>query len=241
MKQAYLLSFFSLLLCCTSCRFVGGKRVEGDGNRVTVNRSVGEFKGVEVRGGIDVVLVSGNGHSIRIEADQNLIDFIEVNNDGGTVEVSSRDGYNLRSSKGIKVYATAPAFENVSVAGSGDIRSEGKVTSNGALQLAIKGSGDIQLAVDAPRVATEISGSGSAKLEGQTREFEAEINGNGDVHAFNLLSESAKVDIAGSGNAEVFASKQLNVEIKGAGDVAYKGSGTVSQKIMGSGSVRQVQ
>lgn len=240
MKQAYLFSAL-LLLCFTSCRFVGGKKVEGDGQRVTVNRSVGEFRGVEVRGGIDVVLVSGNSHSIRIEADQNLIDFIEVNNDDGTVEVSSRDGYNLRSQKGIKVYATAPAFESVSVSGSGDIRSEGKVTNTSALDLSIKGSGDIQLAIDAPRVATEISGSGSAKLEGQTREFEAEINGSGDVHAFGLLSEQAKVDIAGSGNAEVFASKQLNVEIKGAGDVAVKGGGAVSQRIMGSGSVRQVQ
>lgn len=241
MRQALLVLSCFFLCVCTSCRFVGGKRVTGDGNRVTVTRSVGEFGGVEVRGGIDVVLATGDTYGIRIEADQNLIDFIEVNNDGGTVEVSTRDGYNLRSEKGIRVFATAPVFESVSVSGSGDIRSEGKVSNSKALALEIKGSGNIQIAVDAPRVATEISGSGSAKLEGNTREFEAEINGSGDVHAFNLLSENARVDIAGSGNAEVFASKQLTVEIKGAGDVAYKGTGTVNQKIMGSGNVRQVQ
>lgn len=241
MRQASFVFSCLLIFVCASCRFVGGKRVSGDGNRVTVNRSVGEFEGVAARGGIDVVLATGNTHSIRIEADQNLIDFIEVHNDGGTVEVSTRDGYNLRSQKGIRVFATAPAFGNVSVSGSGDISSEGKIANNKALALEIKGSGDIRLLVDAPKVATEISGSGSAKLEGNTREFEAEINGSGDVHAFNLLSENARVDIAGSGNAEVYASKQLQVEIKGAGDVAYKGTGTVNQKIMGSGNVRQVQ
>lgn len=230
-----------LFLCFTSCRFVGSKRVEGNGQRVTVSRTAGEFEGVEVRGGVDLVLITGDNHDIRIEADQNLIDYIEVHNNGGVVSVSSRDGYNLRSNGGIKVYATAPSFREVSVAGSGDISSQGKVVNNRELDLQIKGSGDIHLAVDAPRVETEIAGSGSARLEGNTREFAAAIKGSGDVHAFDLLSEHANVDIAGSGNAEVFASKKLSVEIKGAGNVAYKGTGAVSQRIMGSGNVQQVQ
>jgi hypothetical protein len=239
--QRYFPLYCFLILLCSSCRFAGGRRIEGNGNRVTVNRSVGEFSGVEARGGIDVVLISGPNHDIRIETDQNLVDYIEVDNNGGTVSVSGRDGYNLRSKAGIRVVATAPAFGLVSVAGSGEISSQGKVTSNKNMDLRIHGSGDINLLVDAPRVATEISGSGSARLEGNTRAFSADINGNGDVHAFNLRSENAHVDIAGSGNAEVFASKSLSVEIKGAGDVAYKGTGAVSQKIMGSGNVRQVQ
>lgn len=237
----FFLAAFLLLFCFTSCRYMGGRRVEGNGQRVTVNRSGSEFSGVEVRGGMDVVLKTGNTHEIKIEADQNLIDFIEVHNDGGKVQISTKDGYNLRSKDGIKVYATAPYFREVSVAGSGDIRSQGKVVNNQEMGLQIRGSGDILMAVDAPRITTEISGSGSARLEGVTRDFSAEIKGSGDVHAFKLLSENARVDIAGSGNAEVFASKQLSVEIKGAGDVAYKGTGTVNQKIMGSGNVHQVQ
>lgn len=241
MKPASLLLTALLLISICSCRFLGGKRVDGNGQRVTVNRPVGEFTGVEARGSMDVVVTTGREYTIKIEADQNLIDLIEVHNDGGTVEIGSREGYHLRSQEGIKIYATAPSFERISVAGSGNIRSGGTVSNNKPLALQIKGSGDIQLAVDAPRVATEIAGSGSARLQGTTQSFVAEIRGSGNVHAFNLLSENANVDIAGSGNAEVFASKQLSVEIKGAGDVAYKGAGAVNQKIMGSGSVRQVQ
>lgn len=236
---AFLLSVI-FIVSFGSCRFVGGKRVEGNGNRATVSRSVGEFDGVEVRGGIDVVVTNGAEHTLKIEADQNLMDYIEVNNNGGTIEVSSRDGYNLRSDGGIKVYATAPAFEHISVAGSGDIRSTGTVKGGSKLELQIRGSGDIQLAVDAPAVEAEIAGSGSARLQGTTRSLGVDINGAGDVKAFELLSETANIDIAGSGNAEVFASKQLQVEIKGAGDVAYKGSATVNQKIMGAGNVRKV-
>jgi len=240
MKWTALLLLFATI-SFAGCRYMGGKKIDGNGNRTTVARSVGNFDGVEVRGGIDVVLSPGNDYVLRIEADENLIPYIEVNNDGGSVEVSSREGYNLRSKGGIKVYATAPAFERIAVSGSGDIRSTGMVKGGKGLELKIRGSGDIQLAVDAPQVATEISGSGSARLQGTTRNFDADIRGSGDVYAFELLSETANVDIAGSGNAQVFASKQLSVEIKGAGDVAYKGGGAVNQKIMGSGNVRKVE
>lgn len=241
MKPSALLLLVLSVCYISSCRFLGGKRVEGNGNRATVARTSGEFNGVEVRGSIDVEVTNGAEHSIKIEADQNLIDFIEVENDGGTIKVSSRDGYNLRSDGGIKVYATAPVFEHISVAGSGDIRSTGTVKGGSKLELQIRGSGDIQMTVDAPAVETEIAGSGSARLQGTTRSFGVDINGSGDVKAFELMSETANIDIAGSGNAEVFASKQLQVEIKGAGDVAYKGSATVNQKIMGAGNVRKVQ
>ncbi len=241
MKPTVLLLTLCALLIFTSCRFMGGKRVEGNGNRTSVTKSVGSFDGVEVRGGIDVIISPGTEHVLRIEADENLMEFIEVHNNGSTVEVGSRDGYNLRSQGGIKVYATAPVFERIGVSGSGDIRSTGMVKGGKGLELQIRGSGDIQLAVDAPRVSTEISGSGSARIQGTTRSFAADIRGSGDVHAFELLSETANVDIAGSGNAEVFASKELSVEIKGAGDVSYKGGGTVNQRIMGAGNVRRVQ
>jgi hypothetical protein len=241
MKPTAFVLIAASLLLVSSCRFAGGQRVNGNGNRISSTRSLGNFNSVEVKGGIDLVLSPGTENVLRIEADENLMEFIEVNNNGGTVEVRSRDNYNLQSKSGIKVYATAPEFEHITVSGSGDITSNGMVKSKAKLDLEIRGSGDIKLAVDAPEVATSISGSGSARLQGNTRKFSADVKGSGDVFAFDLLSEDANVDIAGSGNAEIFASKQLSVEIKGAGDVAYKGGGNVNQKIMGSGSVRQVQ
>jgi hypothetical protein len=213
--------------------------VRGNGEVHIQERQVGNFTGVSVRGGIDVIVAPGPASSFKIEADRNLLDYIDVHNNGGIVEVHTKRGYNLRPVSGIKVYATAPSFSTIEVAGSGDITSQSKISSSDKLDLEIKGSGDIKLDVDAPIIEADINGSGSIALTGRTQNFTADIDGSGDVHSFNLLSENTTVDIAGSGNAEVFASKQLNVEIKGAGDVKYKGTASVNQKIMGSGSVKQ--
>ncbi len=227
-----------LLISFSSCTYVGGKRVRGNGEVHTQERQVGNFSGVKVRGGIDVIVAPGPV-SFKIEADRNLLDYIDVHNNGGIVEVNIKRGYNLRPVKGIKVYATAPSFSTIEVAGSGDITSLSKIRSDDKLNLEIKGSGDIKLDVDAPDIVADIDGSGSIALSGRTQNFNADIDGSGNVHSFNLLSENTTVDISGSGNAEVFASKQLNVEIKGAGDVKYKGTASVNQKIMGAGSVKQ--
>lgn len=236
--SAYYFLFLAIFFCA-SCRFMGGKRIEGNGAVTTETKEVGSFSGVSVKGGIDVVLINGN-NNLKIEADENLLEYIIAKNEGGTIEVYSKDGYNLDATSGIKVYATAPSFKKVDISGSGNVTSQSLIKGTDNLNIEIKGSGDVRLEVEAPKVYSGIAGSGSIKLKGRTQDFDVDIKGSGDILCFDLLSENTSVDIAGSGNAEVFASKKLNVDIKGAGDVKYKGTATVTQNIMGAGNIKKV-
>ena len=217
-----------------------GKRIDGDGVSSSQERQVGSFTGVTASGSIDIIVSNGATNALKIEADQNLLQYIETENRNGVVEVSTRDGYNLHPKSGIKIYATAPSFTKIGVSGSGNIKSNGKVMSTGTLRTSVSGSGDIVLDIDAPKVDTDISGSGSATMKGNTKDFSAQVSGSGDIRCFDLLSENTSVDIAGSGNVEVYASKTLDVDIAGAGDVRYKGNPIVKQSTAGSGSVKKV-
>lgn len=241
MKQS---TFFILALCIlfsvSSCRFGMGKRVRGNGVSATQERQVGSFTGVSGMGSMDIIVSKGPANTLKIEADENLLEFIETSNHNGTVEVHTREGYNLDPRSDIKVYATAPDFDYLNVSGSGKIKSNGKITSTNKLHTEVSGSGDIALDVDAPRVEAEIAGSGSVSMNGNTKDFAAHVSGSGDVRCFNLMAENTELDVAGSGNAEVFASKTLDVDIAGSGDVRYKGNPSVKQNTAGSGSVRKV-
>lgn len=234
---------FLLLILATfsfsSCRFIGSERVRGNGVSVTQERQVGDFTGVSASGSMDVIVNKGPQSTLRIEADENLLQFIETHNDNGTVEVYTREGFNLDPRSGIKIYATAPSFRRIDVSGSGKIKSNGKITSTDELHTEVSGSGDILLDVDAPRIEAEIAGSGTLTMKGNTRDFSAQVSGSGDVRCFDLMSENTEVDVAGSGNVEVFASKKLDIEVAGAGDVRYKGNPAVSQNIAGSGNVKK--
>ncbi len=226
-----------LLVLVSSCRFTSGRRVRGNGNSGVQDRSVGSFSGIQVVGGMDVVLSSGSAHAVRVEADENLLKYIITEKKGDALVIKPRNGYNLQSRTGMKVFVTTPSIEEISITGSGSVTSAARLSGARKLGIHVTGSGDVNLDVNAPEVEAEATGSGNIILAGATKKFNAEINGSGEVRCFNLMSETTDVDISGSGSAEVFASKQLDIDIRGSGDVAYKGTPAIKQRIAGSGDV----
>lgn len=224
----------------SSCEFMGGKRVAGNGVMSAQQRSVGDFNGVDVSGPLKVFISQGSELSVKVEGDENLLEYIEVDNHGDDLEIRTRRGYNLRSRTGLKVYVTAPSFDKLAVTGSGELKTLSKISNNKNMDVNVTGSGDMIVNIDAPSINTNITGSGNIRINGGTRNFSTEVTGSGEVHAFDLLSESTDVEISGSGDVEVFASKQLKISISGSGDVKYKGNPSVSQSINGAGNVRKI-
>ncbi|HVE60620.1 MAG TPA: head GIN domain-containing protein [Chitinophagaceae bacterium] len=229
---------FALLF--SSCDYMWGKKVTGSGVSSTRQRNLGNFSGLEVSGPMKVYISQSPSSSIKIEADENLMEYIETEKDGNYLDISTRRGYNLRPRAGIKIYITAPSFERLAVTGSGELRTQTKISSNKNIETSVTGSGDIILDIDAPEISSNITGSGNIRVNGTTKTFLSEVTGSGEIHAFDLLSETANVEISGSGDVEIFASKQLNVTIAGSGDVKYKGNPSVNKSVAGSGDIRKM-
>jgi Putative auto-transporter adhesin, head GIN domain len=241
MKKSLLL-IMSATVLFASCNFIGGKRVKGNGNVKTEERNVSNFKNVEVHGSIDVFVTSGDLKPVRIEGDENLLQYVEVVEQGDKLEVRSRSGYNLSPTAGMKIYLTAPEFGKIDVSGACNITGQNQIKSSDGLQLEVSGAGDIKMNVNAPKVASHISGSGSMVLSGETKELDVELSGAGKAHCFDLLAENTTIDISGAGEAEVYASQKLNAEVSGAGSVKYKGGvKNISQRVSGAGNVTRVE
>ena len=91
-----------LILATTSCDFggLGGRRVRGNGNMTTITKDVPEINRIDVVGDIDVELSQGQS-SVKITADENLLDYIKVEENDGWLRIRTRDGYNLESDEGV--------------------------------------------------------------------------------------------------------------------------------------------
>src|SRR5687767_14318183 len=111
------------VLFLSSC-MMGGHRVRGNGNLSNQTRNIGDFNAVEVVGGMDVVLVPGGTYSVRVEADENLLEYIRTERDGNTLVVATRRGYNLNPRAGMKVYVTSPDLKEIDITGSGTVTSQ---------------------------------------------------------------------------------------------------------------------
>ncbi len=235
--------FFSIVmsLFITSCGYIGGKRVKGNGNWKTEERAVSSFDRVEVHGAIDIYIIQGPVQPVKIEADENLQKYIEVNESGSSLVIRNRSGYNLKPTGQMKIYVTAPVYKSIDVSGACNIYSESKINNPEDISMSVSGAGEIKMELDAPRVKVDISGAGSVKLEGETKDFDLELSGAGDAKCFDLKSENTSVRISGAGDADVFASVKLTGSISGAGSVKYKGNAVADIKKSGAGSVKKVE
>ena len=226
------------LLC--SCRFMLGKKVRGNGVIKSEDHEVSSFKDVEVSGSINVYVSQGDIKPVKVEGDENLLQYVEVAQEGNKIIVRNRPGFNLIPTGDMRIYITAPVYNSIEVSGACDIIGQTKIVNPENLELQASGAGDIKMEVDAPGLTAEISGSGSIDLRGQTKDVDLGLSGAGHAHCYDLLSENTKVDISGAGSAEVYASVKLDAEVSGAGSVSYKGNApTVIQHVSGVGSINK--
>lgn len=216
-----------------------GKKVKGNGNVVTIDRTTSDYDVIALAGFFDVDLVDGNEGNITLNGEENILKHIKTEVKNGKLLVKVEKGINLNPSKGNSVRITIPVerISGVSLSGSGDITGK-KTIKNDVFKASISGSGDIDLSLDANDLNVSISGSGDIKLAGNTKDLNISVSGSGDIMAYALSADSVNASISGSADVEVTANKAINARVSGSGDITYKGNpDKVNNKTSGSGSI----
>ncbi|MCC6722866.1 MAG: DUF2807 domain-containing protein [Saprospiraceae bacterium] len=233
-----LLTFSTLLFfTATACtqNWSLGPGINGEGPKTTKNLDISSFDEIKLNIAADVFVKQGSSQSVKIEAQQNIIDNLKRDVTDGAWKIGFDK--NVKNHEPIKIWITVPNIKALGVSGSGSIVSESKFSNLGDLSVAVSGSGDIKFNSDSKNLNAAISGSGNIELAGTTGESTFAISGSGNIKAFDLDSGACNVKISGSGDSSVNASRSLEVAIAGSGDVYYKGQPSVRSKISGSGKV----
>ncbi len=229
----------SILIMLSSCYHVGGTKIKGNGNVIEEPRDVFPFERLKVDGVINVVLIPGSKESVKIEADQNLLPYIHVFNNGKTLIVDTDDNIDFKFTKG-EVYITFVNLSEIKHDGVARIKStEGIHASKFVLNS--NGVGSINLEIYCDKLEANLDGVGSIKLSGRASVFDLRNSGVGSVDAYHLESEYADVTNTGVGSTEVFAKKEISINSSGVGSVKYRGDAVVTKlNANGVGSVKKV-
>lgn len=236
----FLLMVFAAQMLLSSCRMFGGKKVSGNGKIVTQERSVSGFNRIDVSGAATVRLRQDSIPSVRVETDENLLQFLEVQVDGNTLVIKTKKGYNLNPSKEIIIHATAAQFKDIQASGACNIVTDNLISGNQELKIEASGATTINIQVTIPKLTTNVSGSGEVTLKGMAKEFSGSISGAGAIKGFDLITDNTELDLSGAADAQITANQKLDIEVSGSGDVEFKGNANVNQRISGAGSVKKV-
>jgi hypothetical protein len=233
----FLLGLSLLVASCDE----GFNRVEGNGVMETKEKTLNDFDEIEVSGNFKVKVVPSDNFRAVIEADENLHEYILVEQDGDRLKIRMKNNVNVKTHQSIKVTVYTNDVRRIELAGSCGLKSDGVLENTDRMEITIAGSGDADIDVKTPEMKVSIGGSGKVIIGGKTRDLKISIAGSGDFEGEKLMSENADISIAGSGSARVFTSVELKVSIAGSGDVYYAGKpGNVKKSIAGVGNVKPI-
>jgi hypothetical protein len=217
-----------------------GPMVEGSGNVIEEERSVGAFTRVVLAGPVDVRLKRADAERAIVRADDNIVPLIETRVEGGQLFVEMRKDASFRTRNKLSVVVEFRQLDGVQVRGSGDLLADDVKAA--IFESTINGSGNVRInRLEADTVAVSVSGSGNFNARGRAARLGVLIEGSGDVHAENLEAKTAAVSVRGSGDARVYATETLQARISGSGDIRYRGAPHVEKKVGGSGEVRPLR
>ncbi|MDX1476836.1 MAG: head GIN domain-containing protein [Saprospiraceae bacterium] len=212
--------------------------INGQGEVVKQEIQLATLTGVKLGFQGNIVLTQGSTQKIVMEGQQNVLDNIKREVKNGTWGVYNKK--NVRNAKPVTIYITLANLQEVAVSGSGNITGTNRFRGLGDLGIAVSGSGNIDLEIEAADVSASVSGSGEVRLAGSAANLALRISGSGDVEAEDLQVTDCTAHISGSGNARVHASGSLEATISGSGDLRYRGAANVRSRVSGSGDIKKM-
>jgi hypothetical protein len=215
-KKRILSIAIALLLC--ACNF---RLVIGSGRRVTESREVRDFDHVSLTSLGEVILTQGDGESLTIETNANLMQYIISEVRGGRLILGTEAGKLVRPTR-LRYMLGVEDLNGLSDSGLGNITAEH--LHAGRLDIRVSGSGNVRIdELTAESVDVWITGSGDVELAGEVTDLTVSITDSGNYLGKDLSSETASVTISGSGDATVWTTEFLKVQLTGDGSTSYYG------------------
>ena len=204
-------------------------RIEGSGNVITKDISVNSFDELDASGVFNLQLSQGDKETLRIEADDNLMDLFIVENEGSTLKIKMKKNSNFNSKKQLKVYITFKTLKSMNLGMVGGTSSDDKLKFTD-LKLKNQSVGSVSLNMTLQTLNMENQSVGSVKLEGSAENAIVKNNSVGSINAGNFVVQKMDIENNGVGSATVNAEKELKYTDSFLGKVSNRGNATVKKK-----------
>ncbi len=194
---------------------------KGSGNIITQTKTVSKFTGINISGGFEVEIKNGATENVVVEADDNLMKYVDVNVVGDELKV--RLEQISVSDAHLKILITAPQIDHINASAGSDITTKDQFKSASPISVKASSGSDIKANLDAPEVKAEVSSGGEITLSGRTKDLHATSASGSSITASELLSENSYVSASSGGSVHVYASVKVEAKASSGGDVYYKG------------------
>lgn len=221
MKKILLVLSLLVMLSCEK----PGDCIESLGDITTKDVEVTAFTRVEIHKGIELIITEGPDYEVFIESGENIIDDIEVTQNGNTLSCRNNNTCNWVREYGVtKVHITAPNLEEIYSKSERDVSSVGTLhypllrlfsmdTDGDGLEGA--GTGDFFINVaNNNQLVVQTNNVSRFYLSGSTQNAVIEVYaGDSRIEAQDLIAQDVNINLH-RGSNDIFVHPIVNLKAK---------------------------
>lgn len=232
---------FSILACNTIMNDnLGSNTVRGSGVVVDEDRDINDVSGVQLAMSGTLHITMGNSDSLRIEAEDNLLQYIQTDVIAGRLVIETRQGIQLENSRPINYYLTVAKLDAIAISSNGNIQTDDLQSTSFSVAISSSGNATISRLI-AESISVKISSSGNLEiLGGRVERQTIHISSSGEYRARDLAAAEANVSLTSSGTAIIRVSDHLSGRLSSSGDVYYIGNPDINVSMTSSGKTVQM-
>ncbi len=204
--------------------FTQNMELNGSGKIITKSFDLKDFDKLELRdlnGKIDLQI--GKPFFISADIDDNIIDLLEVKNEGGKLSLSFKGNKNNKryiEKTNIKIKICMPAITEIDHNGNSELLVTG--INGGNLKLSNRDNGN-------------------STLKGFIDFLEITKKGNGNINAYELTTKIAEINAKGNGELYINVNERLQAIASGNGNVTNKGKAGFGGNSSASGNASLIK
>ncbi|SRR6056297_1658891 len=217
---------FNLLLILTVL-FTGilslGNKALADENNFKKEIAIKGINKIDITIACKMYLKQSQTESLRIEADEDIFEKLEIEQKDSTLYIESDCRTNDFDDWDVEIYVSIKELKKLDIGGAVKLKNK-DVLKGEKLNIKISGAADLDLNLDVNKLLADFSGAVNADLKGKADYVVMDMSGASKVDADDLISQAFYLDFSGFGKAEIHAEKVLKVDMSGMGVVKYSGN-----------------
>lgn len=244
----FIISFIKIFMAAiiallfSSCNYninIGNDTVKGNGNVVIKTRTVnGDFTGIKVSQGLEVIVEQGPEVAVVVEADENLHEEIITKVEGNVLVV--RTEKSIRNAEEKKIYVRMPKIKSLKSSSSGSIEVLNTIKTN-SLDLTCSSAGEIEAVIEAGEVTANTSSAGEIELKGRAESLITKSSSGSTIKAKDLVVKDVESKASSGSSTEVNPVESFKAKASSGSSIRYVNEplNHISKKTSSGGSIKR--
>jgi len=181
------------------------------------------------------VFFSETEESVVIEANDNLHEFIIVEDKGGALVIRMKNNVSIQGNSTTNVIITTREINDFSATGESSFKVMDKITAN-RVNIDLTGESSFTAELASQDLNVDLTGSSQVELTGTVDNVDAKLTGESDMKDYDFTCKALDIKLTGESSAQMTVTESIRVTASGESKLFYKGDASIEKEITSGNS-----